>query len=394
MNEVISTSRLKQLIAAACQSEPAFVNVFIDDMIRLIIETVMQGEDVVIDGLGTFRLVTIGGGSYTRIVYFADERMKSGVNAPFAQFEPVILKEGVVSAPLQKESAAEEPNPQHLVNTTDAEAEASDDVVIKEESEMKKNPDPAAGDSRQAAEEAEAKKYREEMAEVESPVEVSDGNGDMTQRVDAVVDQAVADETGKSCTPSGCPASENLTSKRYGVWIVIILLAICIIGTLVYFVVRVDESKKGPTPTEQTAPPVGQITPEVAIPDDSTSTPPAVDMVQAQPAPTASTEENSAERPDSLVEVAKKPASQNAQFPLQVTLKRGERLTLLALRYYGSKFFWVYIYEANKKRYPDPEEIPAGASLVIPSPETYGIDPDNPYSVEKAKEKAARILSY
>ncbi|MEG0949142.1 MAG: HU family DNA-binding protein [Bacteroidales bacterium] len=371
MNERITTGALKQLIVKATGMEPAFVNVFIDDMISLIIETVSKGEEVRIEGLGTFRRVTVGAGRYTRIVFFADDQMKDGVNTPFAQFEPVVLKEGRPSEP--KETA--------FVNMTEAEAEASADVVIKEDTEMTKNSDAETGVNRKPAEEAEAKKYQQEMAATEAPVEVSDGNGQLTQRVDEVIDNSIAEETGKTCTPSGCPASQNITSTRYGLWFVIVLLAISIIGTAIYFVVRVKESDKMPVQTEQQVSPESKVLPEKALPDNSASTPPVNDTVQALPAPTASSKEADIE-----------PAV--SQFPKHVVLKKGERLTLLSLRYYGNKFFWVYIFEANKKRYPDPEAIPAGARLLIPDPNDYGINSQSASSVEKAKQKAARILSY
>lgn len=371
MNERVTTGMLKQLIVKTTGMEPAFVNVFIDDMIGLIVETVSRGEDVRIEGLGTFRRVTVGAGQYTRIVFFADEQMKEGVNTPFAQFEPVVLKEGRLS----------EPNQTAFVNITEAEADASADVVIKEDTEMTKNSDAETGANRKSAEEAEAKKYQQEMAATEAPVEVSDGSGQLTQRVDEVIDNSVVEETGKTCTPSGCPASQNITSTRYGLWFVIVLLAISIIGTAIYFVVRVKESDKMPVQTEQPVSPESRTLPEKVVPDNSASTPPVINTVQVLPAPTASSAETNSQ-----------PAV--SQFPKQVVLKRGERLTLLSLRYYGNKFFWVYIFEANRKRYPDPEAIPAGARLVIPDPNDYGIDSHSASSVEKAKQKAARILSY
>lgn len=367
MNEQISTHELKQLVIRATGMEEAFVNVFMDEMLRLIIETVSTGEEVCIDGLGTFRKVTVGGGQYTRVVFFADDKMKEGVNAPFVQFEPVVLKEGL-SIEL-KESP--------LVTITETEAIAPvQQLITKEDTEMAKNSDADA--KRISAEESEAEQYQKEMAETEAPVEVSNGNGNLTQRVDEVIDDNIAAATGQTCTPTSCPASQNLTKGRYGLWFVIILLAVCIIGTAIYFVVHVKESEKMPVQTEQPASPVSQVLPNTTVLPDSASTLPAIEQVQETPAP---------------VIVAEKSADRSEeQFPKQVVLKRGERLTLLSLRYYGNKFFWIYIFEANKKQYPDPEAVPAGATLIIPDPTQYGIDAGNPTSVEEAKLKAARVL--
>lgn len=375
MHDLITTHELKRIIARSAQMEHAFVNVFLDDMVALIVETVSQGEDVHIEGIGTFRRVAVGGGKHHRIVFFADEKMKEGVNAPFSQFEPVVLKEGTKI----------EPKELPIVNTSEVEAQASADVVIKEDTEMKQNPEPVGDQRREAAEEADSQKYREEMAATEAPVEVSDGNGDMTQRVDKVMENVVSEETGEPCHSVDCAAAKPFASKHSAVTIIIILLALCIVGTGIYFVFRINRSADMPQQAPKPTAPTSQVIEPVKVfPEDSASTTPVIDSVQVIPAPTASTQLPVSDSSDKAI----------YQYPLNVVLKPGERLTLLALRYYGSKFFWVYIYEANKERYPDPEEIPAGAKLIIPNPDAYGIDAEDAVSLEKAKIKAARILSY
>lgn len=45
--------------------------------------------------------------------------------------------------------------------------------------------------------------------------------------------------------------------------------------------------------------------------------------------------------PEPYVEPASKPLG-------QVKIKHGDRLTVIALEYYGNKLFWVYIYQHNK----------------------------------------------
>jgi nucleoid-associated protein YgaU len=73
---------------------------------------------------------------------------------------------------------------------------------------------------------------------------------------------------------------------------------------------------------------------------------------------------------------------------MTVELRQGERLTLLALKYYGNKAFWIYIYEANKARYPNPDLIPVGAQIELPRPSDYGIDPASDASIARAKARA------
>jgi len=68
------------------------------------------------------------------------------------------------------------------------------------------------------------------------------------------------------------------------------------------------------------------------------------------------------------------------------TVKPNGRLTIMAKRYYGSKDFWVYIYEANKDRIPDPDRISEGTQIRIPKLDPRLIDPANPRCIKKARE--------
>lgn len=72
------------------------------------------------------------------------------------------------------------------------------------------------------------------------------------------------------------------------------------------------------------------------------------------------------------------------------TIRSGHTLRNISLQYYGHKSFWVYIYEANRDKIANPNNVPLGTKLVIPSLNNYGIDPKEPKDLEiaKAKERA------
>jgi len=63
----------------------------------------------------------------------------------------------------------------------------------------------------------------------------------------------------------------------------------------------------------------------------------------------------------------------------------GSRLTLMALKYYGNKLFWVYIYEANKDKIANPDVISAGTQIKIPKLNPQLIDTHNPQCLIQAK---------
>ncbi|MCL1938674.1 MAG: HU family DNA-binding protein [Candidatus Azobacteroides sp.] len=71
----------------------------------------------------------------------------------------------------------------------------------------------------------------------------------------------------------------------------------------------------------------------------------------------------------------------------------GERLTLIALKEYGHKSFWVYIYQENRDRIKNPDNVPVGTELIIPPASKYGIDKNSKESIQKADELALQLMS-
>lgn len=68
-------------------------------------------------------------------------------------------------------------------------------------------------------------------------------------------------------------------------------------------------------------------------------------------------------------------------------------LTRMARRHYGNSHFWVYIYEENKSKISNPNNVKPGTVLVIPDAKKYGIDKDDIESVKKAIKKEGEIQS-
>lgn len=68
-----------------------------------------------------------------------------------------------------------------------------------------------------------------------------------------------------------------------------------------------------------------------------------------------------------------------------VYFKSGDRLTILAKKYYGHKDFWIYIYEANKANIKNPDVVPVGLKIRIPKMDPSLIDANNPACIKKAR---------
>ena len=65
------------------------------------------------------------------------------------------------------------------------------------------------------------------------------------------------------------------------------------------------------------------------------------------------------------------------EFIATETATEGTWLTMLSLKYYGHKLFWVYIYEANKDKLHNPGVLPPGTKIRIPKLDPRLIDKHN-----------------
>ncbi|MDO5569900.1 MAG: HU family DNA-binding protein [Bacteroidales bacterium] len=415
MNETAGKNRLKQIIINESGMEPAFVNIFIDNMLDIIAESIENGENISIEGIGEFRTVSFEKGNKKRVVFIPDQIMRSRVNAPFEAFEPLVIEEAhpenhisvINSSQDEEENKIEKLNSQLIVNNTD-----SDDILqnnySNNETPMDKNENERDPHHSEKWEEKENKQYEKQIEEVEAPVEVYDGDANLTEEVDQAVVKPykeIEKEIGckdESCSPIGFG---NRKSTLIGA---VILLAIVILGAIIYFVYVVEKDDK---PNQNIGLKAEVITPKTNIEngkdaktfslEDSLSNDKKLDLVQ-QNAASNQTEKQS----DSVVSVIKpnsnslsttdnenKPNKGDFNFPINIVLNNGGRLTLLSQKYYGHKAFWVYIFLENKNNYSDPNNIPSGAELTIPSPEKYNINVQNTASLNKAKQMAVEILS-
>lgn len=118
------------------------------------------------------------------------------------------------------------------------------------------------------------------------------------------------------------------------------------------------------------------------------STPP-VTTSEVSPTATATTKTPPATNPNDPKE---KTCMKNADGSLATyTLQPGDRLTLIALNYYGSKWFWPYIYEVNRNKIKSPDVISVGTVLYLPDPKYFGLDANDPESIQRAKVKAVKV---
>ena len=175
--------------------------------------------------------------------------------------------------------------------------------------------------------------------------------------------------------PLGDPFRDEEERPRLLVWI-FVSIGISIASCLFFFLLSLSpegEAKPQPVtpPAEATVLPAEQA-PKIA---DSTSVQDSLSLqsidsvTTGNSAPTVSSSQSSS------------PEANRAE---QVRLRPGDRLSRLALKKYGHKAFWVYIYEENRMRLKDPDNIPVGVVITLPAASKYQIDPTDTNSVNRA----------
>ena len=91
--------------------------------------------------------------------------------------------------------------------------------------------------------------------------------------------------------------------------------------------------------------------------------------------------------------MVEKPSEPEEWTEKKVVIRRGDRLTNIALEHYGHKLFWVYIYQHNQVRITDPNNVPIGTELTLPPPQLYSIDAKSKASLEAAALLQTKILT-
>lgn len=153
------------------------------------------------------------------------------------------------------------------------------------------------------------------------------------------------------------PTPSERTNRRLWLWIVIPLVTVLLMALLLWFFVFGRE--------ERTQCPIATPAPSTTAPIETV---PTIDTI----API-----------DSVTPPADKTAQQ--EILTTVTLGSGDYLARYARRYLGRSEYWIYIYLANKEQIEDPDNIPLGTEIQIPSPQSVGITGDEKADLTEAK---------
>ena len=185
--------------------------------------------------------------------------------------------------------------------------------------------------------------------------------------------------------PTPPPSDPRPTPRRrtnYYIWIAVV--ALLIIGAVLAVFILNSRQKKASATPRPAAKDTQQMAAVVVVPSSMDILPDSLtlpaDTLQEEPIDTlperTPQEEPKAQSKERVI---------NSE-TTRVQVQPGDRLTVFALKKYGHKAFWVYIYQENKSKIKDPNNLPVGITIVLPPAKKYEINARDTNSINKALE--------
>ena len=371
MNTKLTLVELIDLLAESTSTSKRMCELFLRELFSTVSQELIKGETVKVKKIGTFKVsdvksrksVNIADGEdielqgHRKIVFTPDKSLAEAVNQPFAQFETVILDDALTD---EKLADIDKKYPSVAFASSDIENVASveENPSPVQEEEKPEKPDSAPVEVAEPApverepikvEPAKAKPVNPEPV-TPKPIERKpmlvgipiDGPSHPVPEAPTVEEPVVDDHFYRPALRDAySPTEEQLSAvpKRNLKWLWA-LLAVAVLAGVLWLALGHQGSAESS---------------ETAVLD---------------------TAELYTGEPDVITD----------------TITSQIVLSILSEKYYDSPWFWVYIYEENKDKINDPNNVRPGTEVVIPPAEKYGIDAKDPASLKKAQRRSWEIL--
>lgn len=375
---------------------------FLREFFGVLVDTLSEGENVKIKGIGSFKVidveprksVNVNTGEdieipgHKKITFSPAREMAEDVNSPFSMFETVEISNEAVADETEEEAVEKLEANDRMAEVV----EVVDDTVenIKQTIEESGNPDnQAIGIAIQENStdiQEELTDDQEEVAEdqeklSEDPEKPSDTQEEVTDYQEEPEDnqEEITDEI------------EPLPRKRsfrfvWGFIAGLICMAIIAIVGYLFFADKFNEMMRSFQDKE----------PALAADKVMTTQPVPVETVSAD----SIGEDSAAVNKEIETSVNAQPIDEKEMAPTQPsdekvydTISKTRYLTTMAKAHYGNYNLWPYIYEENKAILGHPDRIRPGTKVVIPSLSKYGVNPNNPEDIKRAKQKGVEIYA-
>lgn len=331
----------------------------------------------------------------------------AATEAPAAE-APVAAEEEVVMPPVFV-APVEEPEPEEAETEAEAPVEPSEEVPAEEEApaevpvqEPADEPEEAVSEEAEIEEEAEPEPVTEvepsAVAEPEDEAEDAEAEGEPEAEAEGeMVSEELADErVGQEIDKRRITRRSLLEGFVVGV---VTTLIVTLFAYRLYLMKGYEATPADEEPFTEHVATDSVATPEQALAENSTEADADKQKVAEEQKKAdeekkkAEDEKKKAEEEKQKAEAAK-PTTANVAAGTTDTIKPGTNLYRMSRKHYGSDKFWVYIYEENKAKYPNPNTIPVGAVLHIPQLGKYGAKAGDPASIAAAKKKQGEIFNH
>lgn len=368
MNEKVNIQNLIELLVEKHRITPKEAEEFVKTFFAVIEEGLEQDKYVKIKGLGTFKLIGVESrGSidvntgerieiqgHTKVSFTPDSALKELINRPFGHFETVILNENTVLEDTPIEKAGED----ELDTISEIPSEPASPLI---ESVIA---------TEKVATEEDADEQQKEEGEISTTEETLKNLQQKEDTYEGVLQQTDIKE------------NKDNGLKWFMIALACVLLACAGIVFYLYYPDLQEESIPVSSEEEYTYPTVTMGLQQDSIQEDSLKR--TEDTLRIPQSTTA--EENPASRqqvekkvvPEEPQKVDKKttvksqpvnPDSVNYEIvgtETTYTVKEGETLTRISLRFYGTKALWPYIVKHNADVLKNPNNVTSGTTLKIP----------------------------
>jgi len=440
--EKISSQEIIDVLAAQLNISKNATDDFLKALFSTIEEGLISDNSVKIKGFGTFKLqwneprksVNVQTGEeiilsgYNKVTFTPEAALKDSVNEPFAHLEAVILDDDLKTTPATPEEDLPDPlrvlNEQaseiknilseiQMLNKTEKPKPIEEKQIVKEPEieEAKKIiiPDyefvieePEFVLVENPAEEIHESTYNEPDLKSDASDESASNSPEPTQQEEVKAEKETVDNEEIPVSVDEIVnqkiAKRKKKKSKAGLFIFLfILLALAGSSAYMYFYPPAFCWCKYSVFTEQNIEKVketGQHIKEWAISTKekyfgkSTETETVNVKTDVDKMQDAFSEPDSAyvSQPTDSLALLFNQRRTYTEFIGKERIRQGSRLTVMSKKYYGNKDFWVYIYEANREKISDPDNIKMGTLIKIPKVDKRLIDENNPRCIEFARE--------
>ncbi len=411
MNERLNIQDLAAQIAAETGKDKETIETFLRNLVLAVSDALSEDKIVKVKGIGTFKVllaekresVHVNTGErfvipeHYKFSFLPDKEMKDAINQPFSAFETTEITNDALLADLdlkEEESDKEEDEDSEestsLFEEREEVASAPIESTQQEETQVQPSthfheaneplPMPSEPEPLQAEpEEMEPSAVLNETLNNQKPAEpepvkpcaVTVPNHE-TLIAESDKRSIEYKERFKKIQYQLASEKENYHRMRNWMTIITVLFALTALASVLCCVWLFNQNRQlksilfnasSPTPAVVLAPV------DSVVQKDTVQT---ADTIQATQMKSKTTE------PEILGEEEIRP---------------GINLARLAKKYYGNSVFWVYLYQFNSEKLGDPNNVPIGTKIKIPSKGHYQIDAGSKESLKAASALQTQILT-